>query len=109
MKLNDIEKEWYDKLSELGMSNYDANFMARLKFLIEEYKRIQDDDIVDFEGFVNLNGSFYQFCIDSGRLTSDEINLFYHNVYRSLHPYDDFFSTHYDYGRLWRFFKNIFK
>lgn len=35
MKLTSIEKEWHDKLSEIGMSNYDANFMARLKILFE--------------------------------------------------------------------------
>lgn len=91
------------------MSNYDANLMARLNILFEEYKRKYPDDIFDFEGFVNPNGSFHQFCIDSGRLTSDEINAFFHNVYRWLHPYDVFLPTHDDYGRLWRFFKNIFK
>lgn len=109
MELSIKEKEWYDKLQSLGMSNCHANLMARLKFLFEEYKRIYPDDIVDFKGFVNPNGSFHQFCINSGRLTSDELNLFFHHLYRSLHPYDDFFSTHNDWERSWRFFKNVFK
>ena len=109
MKLTSKEKEWYDKLSEIGMSNYDANLMARLKILFEEYKRKYPDDI---EGFVNPNGSFHQFCIDSGRLTSDEINEFFHNVLQQCqnNPFGNPFYIRYNpFETLWEYFKNIFK
>ena len=112
MKLTSIEKEWYDKLSEIGMSNYDANLMARLKILFEEYKRKYPDDIVDFKGFVNPNGSFHQFCIDSGRLTSDEINEFFHKMLQQCqnNPFDIPFNIRYNPVKtLWKYFKNIFK
>lgn len=81
MKLTGIEKEWHDKLSEIGMSNYDANFMARLKILFEEYKRIYPDDIVDFRSFVNIDSNFWQFCLNSRRLKEKEIQGIIRNFF----------------------------
>ncbi len=102
MKLTSIEKEWYDKLLEIGMSNDDANLMARLKFLFEEYKRKYPDD---------KGGSFHQFCIDSGRLTSDEINKFFQMLQQCQNnPFDNPFIIRYNTVKtLWKYFEYIFK
>ena len=103
MKLTSIEKEWYDKLLEIGVSNDDANLMARLKFLGEEYKRKYPDD----KRFVN----FHQFCIDSGRLTSDEINKFSQMLQQCQNnPFDNTFINRYNPVKiLWKYFEYIFK
>lgn len=70
MKLNDIEKEWYNEPQSVWMSNYDANLVACLKFLLEKYKSKYPDDIVDLR---NSDSHFWQFCFNSRRLKDKEI------------------------------------
>lgn len=114
MELTIIEKDWYNKLRQAGVDEGDSNLMARFKCLIDEFKKSSPVAINDFMELVNQDGTFYQFCIESGRLTSDEINKVFHHMHRSLqsidNPFDNPLSMRFNpVETLWGYFKTIFK
>lgn len=114
MELTIIEKEWHDKLQQAGFDEGDSNMMARFKCLLDEYRKSFPEAVNYFKGLVSQDGPFYQFCIDSGRLTSDEINITFHQLNRSLqpidNPFDNPFSIRFNpFETLWGYFKLIFK
>lgn len=85
MELTIKEKEWYDKLRGVGLRDEETNLLARVKCLGDEFEKSSTIPINDFKERFNQDSPFYQFCIESGRLTSDEIN--YIDLYRSLQSY----------------------
>lgn len=102
MKLNDIEKEWYIKEwynepQSVRMSNYDANLIACLKFLLEEYKSKYPDDIVDLRSFVNSDSHFWQFCFNSRRLKDKEIQALKDEVIPHIRNFFDLYENTFKY------------
>ena len=109
MELPIIENDLYDKLQQVGLDEGDSNLMARFKCLLDDFSKSSPEVLDDFKGLVNQDGSFYQFCIDSGRLTSDEI----HHLCRSLQSIDKTFDNPFSIRfnpveTLWGYFNNIF-
>lgn len=79
MKLTIKEEYWYRKFIPMGLDSEEAELMARFKYLRDEFM-VSRDVNWNYEEFINPDGPFYQFCIESGRLTSDEINAIFHNL-----------------------------
>lgn len=110
MELTTKEKKWYEKLRTVGLCEDNSNRMARIICLLDEFRESNPDEVNTFKGLFNQEGPFSQFCIDSGRLTSDEI----HHLFRSLQSTDNSFNNPYSIRynpveTLWGYFKNIFK
>lgn len=115
MKLTIIEKQWYDKFRQAGLDEFSSNQLARFKYLSDEFdKSFSEEATNKFEQLINQDGSFYQFCIGSGRLTSGEINAISYKISHMLqgcqnNPFDNPFSNRYNLlEALWIYFKNIF-
>lgn len=110
MELTIIEKDWYNKLRQAGVDEGNSNLMARFKCLIDEFVKSSPIAINDFKELVNQDSPFYQFCIESGRLTSDEIKHVFHHMYRIDNPFDNLFSMRFNpVETLWGYFNNILK
>ena len=108
------ERMWYDKFQCIGFDECNANLMARLKCLIDNFKENTPDVIINFKDFLNKSGPLYLFCMDSGRLTSDELNIIFHQLCRSLpsiyNPFDNPFSIRFNFVETLRgYFDNNFK
>lgn len=68
------EKMWYEGLPRIGLDECDANLIARLKCLIDNYKENNPEEIVSFTYFLNNSSPLYKIGINSGRLSSAEID-----------------------------------
>lgn len=109
MELTFREQIWYDKFRAMEMDENSSNLLARFKCIagefIEKNPGAIDNNMV--KELRKQEGAFYHFCIDSGRLTSDEIYRMFHS---SINPsYNPFFFRHDLLGTLWEDFMNIFK
>lgn len=109
MKLNDPEVEWFNRLVELRLSQQDANILARLKCVVDQYQELHPDKAADFNEWKYKTGDFYQFCINCGRLEQSEMDALYSNFSKiENNSWNPCFPHCNPLKELWNYIKNSF-